>query len=135
MDRFVALACREVDRAAPPRVPPEVRALRARYPWPGNVRELLHVIERGVILCKGDDITPSDLPPEVAAGAVSGGPLVSPVTASGAPTLEAMERVHIVATLRQVNGHRGKAAAVLGIDPKTLYRKILGYQIQPTEFA
>jgi DNA-binding NtrC family response regulator len=46
-----------------------------------------------------------------------------------------MERQHLVATLRQVGGHRGKAAAVLGIDPKTLYRKILGYQITQTEIA
>ena len=40
-----------------------------------------------------------------------------------------MERQHIIATLRQVGGHRAKAAALLGIDPKTLYRKILGYGI------
>ena len=53
----------------------------------------------------------------------------------GAPTLEAIERQAIVATLRQVGGHRGKAASVLGIDPKTLYRKILGYQITPPEFS
>ena len=99
-------------------------------------RELLHVIERGVILCKGDEITVSDLPPEIAAGAAGGGaPAVAATTASGAPTLEAMERQHIVSTLRQVGGHRGKAASVLGIDPKTLYRKILGYQIQPAEFS
>jgi DNA-binding NtrC family response regulator len=45
-----------------------------------------------------------------------------------------MERTHIVTTLRQVGGHRGKAAALLGIDPKTLYRKIIGYQIKPEEF-
>jgi DNA-binding NtrC family response regulator len=49
-------------------------------------------------------------------------------------TLEAMERTHIVATLRRVGGHRGKAAALLGIDPKTLYRKILGYRIVPDEW-
>jgi DNA-binding NtrC family response regulator len=42
-----------------------------------------------------------------------------------------MERQHIIATLRQVGGHRGKAATLLGIDPKTLYRKILGYGITP----
>ena len=105
------------------------------YTWPGNVRELLHVIERGVILCKGDEITPSDLPPEIAASAASGGAPVSVAAASGAPTLEAMERQHIVATLRQVNGHRGKAASLLGIDPKTLYRKILGYQIGTSEIS
>ena len=108
------------------------------YGWPGNVRELRHVIERGVILCKGDEITPSDLPAEVASGAAGGGvalPAASSSSAPGAPTLEAMERQHIVATLRQVNGHRGKAASLLGIDPKTLYRKILGYQITPAEIG
>jgi DNA-binding NtrC family response regulator len=42
-----------------------------------------------------------------------------------------MERQHIVATLKQVGGHRGKAAALLGIDPKTLYRKLLSYGITP----
>ena len=49
-------------------------------------------------------------------------------------SLETIERQHIVATLRQVSGHRGKAAALLAIDPKTLYRKINGYQIGPQEF-
>jgi len=114
---------------------PALAALEA-YPWPGNVRELLHVIERGVILSKGDEITLSDLPPEIAAGTAGGGPMTaSAPTAEGAPSLEAMERQHIVTTLRQVSGHRGKAATMLGIDPKTLYRKILGYQIQPAEFS
>jgi DNA-binding NtrC family response regulator len=45
-----------------------------------------------------------------------------------------MERHHIVSTLRQVGGHRGKAAALLEIDPKTLYRKVLAYGIRPEEF-
>ena len=49
-------------------------------------------------------------------------------------SLEAMERQHIVATLRQVGGHRGKAAALLAIDPKTLYRKLLAYGIKPEEY-
>ena len=113
---------------------PALAALET-YAWPGNVRELLHVIERGVILCKGDEITPSDLPPEIAAGATSGGVPLAAASSSGAPTLEAMERQAIVTTLRQVGGHRGKAASLLGIDPKTLYRKILGYQITPPEFS
>jgi len=114
------------------RLNPAALAALEGYGWPGNVRELLHVIERGVILCKGDEITVRDLPPEIA-GATGAAPAgVAPASAA-APTLEAMERQHIVATLRQVNGHRGKAAALLGIDPKTLYRKILGYQIQPPE--
>jgi DNA-binding NtrC family response regulator len=108
------------------RLSPETLAVLEAYAWPGNVRELLHAIERGVILSKGDEIEPGDLPPEVlGAGA--------PPTAPGG-SLETIERTHIVTTLRQVSGHRGKAAALLGIDPKTLYRKIIGYQIKPEEF-
>jgi DNA-binding NtrC family response regulator len=121
------------------RLSPAALAALEAYAWPGNVRELLHVIQRGVILCKGDEITPGDLPPEIAGRAAAPGALAATAGAAapsgGAPTLEAMERQHIVATLRQVGGHRGKAAAVLGIDPKTLYRKILGYQISQTELA
>ena len=98
------------------------------YAWPGNVRELQHAIERAVILGQGEEIHPEDLPPEVAGGA----PPVPAVPVAG--SLEGMERQHIVATLRQVGGHRGKAAALLEVDPKTLYRKILAYRIAPDEF-
>jgi DNA-binding NtrC family response regulator len=122
------------------RLSPAALAALESYAWPGNVRELLHVIQRGVILCKGDEITPIDLPPEIAgrpAAAAGSAPPAAPAVAAtgGAPTLEAMERQHIITTLRQVGGHRGKAAQLLGIDPKTLYRKILGYQITPAEMS
>ena len=118
------------------RLAPETEVVMLGYGWPGNVRELLHVVQRGVILCKSDEITPADLPPEITGRpAAPGTPAAAAPPGPGTPTLEAMERQHIVATLRQVGGHRGKAAAVLGIDPKTLYRKILGYQIMPTEIA
>jgi DNA-binding NtrC family response regulator len=106
------------------------RALAAieSYAWPGNVRELLHAIERAVILAKGDEIDPGDLPPEVTG--TTGATPAGGATAS----LEAMERQHIINTLREVGGHRGKAAALLEIDPKTLYRKILAYRIEPPDF-
>jgi two-component system response regulator HydG len=97
------------------------------YAWPGNVRELLHAIERAVILSKGDEIFPSDLPPEVLGSS-------APPVPSASGSLETMERQHIVAVLRQVSGHRGKAAALLAIDPKTLYRKINSYGIGAAEF-
>jgi DNA-binding NtrC family response regulator len=94
-----------------------------RYEWPGNVRELQHAIQRAVILGTGDEIKVEDLPADV-----RGGPApVAPASGS----LEEVERLHIIATLRQVGGHRAKAATLLGIDPKTLYRKILGYGISP----
>jgi two-component system response regulator HydG len=88
------------------------------------VRELQHAIQRAVILGKGEEIEPEDLPAELLAG--HGG-------AAEGGSLEEMERRHIIGTLRQVGGHRAKAAALLGIDPKTLYRKLLTYGISPDQ--
>ena len=105
------------------RLAPETLAQLEGYAWPGNVRELQHVIQRGVILGAGETLQPADLPPEIQHGA--GGAAAAPA----AGTLEAMEQQHIIATLKQVGGHRGKAATLLGIDPKTLYRKLLSYGI------
>jgi two-component system response regulator AtoC len=98
------------------------------YAWPGNVRELEHAIERAAILTKGEEIQPDDLPPEVTRG------VSATASAPVAGSLEAMERQHIVSTLREVGGHRGKAAALLEVDPKTLYRKIIAYGIAPDEW-
>jgi len=99
-----------------------LRALEG-YDWPGNVRELEHAIQRAVILTEGEEIQPADLPAELQGGASTRG--------SGGASLEDVEREHIIATLKQVGGHRAKAAALLGIDPKTLYRKIQAYGISP----
>ena len=104
------------------RLAPETLAQLEGYAWPGNVRELQHVIQRAVILGAGETLQPADLPPEIQHGGGGG-------AAPAAGTLEAMEQQHIIATLKQVGGHRGKAAALLGIDPKTLYRKLLSYGI------
>jgi len=106
---------------------PRALAVLEEYAWPGNVRELLHAIERAAILSKAEEIQPEDLPPELLG--------TPPTTAvSSAASLQAMERQHIVATLREVGGHRGKAAALLAIDPKTLYRKLIAYGVKPEEF-
>ncbi len=91
------------------------------YDWPGNVRELEHAIQRAVILTQGEEVQPADLPTDL-----QGGELAQP---PGSGSLEDVERQHIIATLKQVGGHRAKAAALLGIDPKTLYRKIQSYGI------
>ncbi|MGH7403986.1 MAG: sigma-54 interaction domain-containing protein, partial [Candidatus Rokuibacteriota bacterium] len=94
-----------------------------RYTWPGNVRELQHAVQRAVILSQGDVVQPADLPEEIRGDRAP--------SASPGGSLEDMERQHIIATLRSVGGHRTKAATVLGIDPKTLYRKIQAYRIAP----
>ena len=104
-------------------------ALKA-YPWPGNVRELRNVVERACILSPESIIGEKDIsflnvkqktaPP---AEAVS-----SPFAFSGA-SLKDVERHHIINVLQQVNGHKGRAARVLKINPKTLYRKMKDYSI------
>jgi DNA-binding NtrC family response regulator len=114
----------------PPRGPlgfsEEARRLLLAYPWPGNVRELLHVVQRAAILAPGAQIEAEDLPEDLRAYAEA------PPQEGGEPrSLEGIERLHIIKVLRDVGGHRGRAAQILGIDPKTLYRKILAYQIKP----
>jgi two-component system, NtrC family, response regulator AtoC len=109
------------------RLTPAVMDALQVYGWPGNVRELQHAIERAAILAPAEALRPDDLPPEVRSGATA------PTPPPG--SLEEMERRHIVAILRQVGGQRGKAAALLKIDAKTLYRKIRGYNIAPDEFG
>jgi DNA-binding NtrC family response regulator len=90
-------------------------ALQA-YSWPGNVRELRMVVERAAMLGAGEVLEPDDLPLEVR----------EPGCAALRPglTLEEMERQYIVAMLRRNEGHRGRTARDLGIDPKTLYNKL-----------
>jgi len=88
------------------------------YPWPGNVRELQNVVHRTLLLSRNDVIGPYELPTDL-----KGNPLVS------GKRLEDVEREHILKVLKEAGGHKGKAAEILGVDPKTLYRKLLSYGV------
>ncbi|MFQ5848718.1 MAG: sigma-54-dependent transcriptional regulator [Candidatus Methylomirabilales bacterium] len=101
-----------------------------RYSWPGNIRELQHVIRRALILCPQDRIEPEDLPLDLQVDQASPGGVPSGGSLS---TLGEVERQHILRVLERVQGHRGQAAQMLGIDPKTLYRKLLTYRIEIPE--
>jgi DNA-binding NtrC family response regulator len=91
------------------------------YQWPGNLRELRNVLERAVLLAGGGIIHAHDLPlpaaVRVAASAGEDAPL----------SLQEVERRHIAAVLQRTAWHQGKAAHLLGISAKTLYRKIREY--------
>ncbi len=106
----------------------EAMGILLSYPWPGNVRELENVIERAVTLGRGPAIQPGDLPPHLAGGA---GPVEKALAQEA--TLEDLERDYIRAVLRRTKGHQIRAAAILGIDRRTLYRKIRRYGIKPTQ--
>jgi DNA-binding NtrC family response regulator len=90
------------------------------YPWPGNLRELRNVVERAVLLADGGIIHAHELLLPAAARAGTG-------REGEALSLREVERRHIAAVLQQVHWHQGKAAAVLRISAKTLYRKIREY--------
>jgi DNA-binding NtrC family response regulator len=92
--------------------------------WPGNVRELVNTVERAVLLCSGDVITPEDLIlDEMSAPAASLGEL--PTT-----TIEEMERRLISKTLDVTNGNRTHAAKSLGISIRTLRNKLKEYKVK-----
>lgn len=94
----------------------EARSAIARYPWPGNVRELRNALERGVILAAGPLVGLADLPAAV------GAPPRPGVELGGRVTLEQLEAEHIRRILASTPTIE-EAAALLGIDPSTLYRK------------
>jgi DNA-binding NtrC family response regulator len=100
----------------------EVMDVLRRHPWPGNVRELENVIERALVLGAGPLITLEDLPDSVRARPSRSGRV-------GGRRLADVEREHIIRTLRAVAGNKAAAARVLGLDRKTLYRKLTQHRI------
>jgi len=105
--------------SAPTLAPDALEAMQA-YQWPGNVRELRNVMERAVLLATDGVVHASDLP--LGSGASGGSRSAEPLV-----PLDDVERRHIENVLIHVNWHQGKAADILGISPKTLYRKIREY--------
>jgi two-component system response regulator AtoC len=111
---------REFGGARGPSLASEALDALQGYSWPGNLRELRNVLERAVLLAGGGIIHAHDLPLPMDVRTAS--------TADDAPlSLQEVERRHIAAVLQRTNWHQGKAATLLGISAKTLYRKIREY--------
>jgi two-component system NtrC family response regulator len=95
------------------------------YPFPGNVRELASAIERAVTFCEGDTIQPDHLPERIRKR--QGGPVSPKVTRSDEnisewPTLENLQQHYVRDVMQAVNGNKRRAAQILGINRRTLYR-------------
>ncbi len=103
----------------------EAMVILLAYSWPGNVRELESTMERAVTLGRGPTILPADLPPHL----VSGTNPLEKIMAREA-SLEDLERDYIAMILRRTRGHQIRTATILGIDRRTLYRKIRQYGIK-----
>jgi len=99
---------------------PEALEAMRRYSWPGNVRELENALERAVVVGKGRQLKPADLPFVVGAEEEVAG-----------LSLEDMERRYIAQVLASAKGHISNAAKVLRINRTTLYHKIKKYGLAP----
>jgi DNA-binding NtrC family response regulator len=97
-------------------------ALLVDYAWPGNVRELENVVERAVTLSRGDKIMPEDLPPAIQGA--RGDRRILDEAAERTLPLEEVEKEYILRILEKTGGNKYQAAHILGIDRKTLYRKL-----------
>jgi DNA-binding NtrC family response regulator len=96
------------------------------YDWPGNVRELENCIERAIALCRLDEVTVDDLPTKIQE--FHGSRIAIPVGSAGSPdamiTMEEMERRYVRQVLETVRGNKTHAARILGIDRRSLYRRL-----------
>ncbi len=103
---------------------PEALNLLMQYEWPGNIRELENTIERAVILCLAEQITPQDLPPHLLSKEVRD---LRESSAQDGFTLRDMEREVIRSTLEKTGNNKSQAAKQLGVARQTLLNKIKEY--------
>jgi DNA-binding NtrC family response regulator len=119
IDLLVSRAC---ERQSRPLIGVSAAAMRqlTTHPWPGNVRELANVIERAVVLSDHDTLLPEDLdfPKDCGLGALL------EQSADGNVPLEDLERAYVRRVLDEHGGNKAGAARVLGINRRTLYRKL-----------
>jgi two-component system NtrC family response regulator len=108
----------------------EARALLSRYSYPGNVRELENLIERAVVLCRGEVITTQDLPFHLQEGAPEKSWDMPGKMKSLPDSLEEIEKDLIVRALQQHQGVQTRAAQSLGIGERVLRYKMKKYGIR-----
>ncbi len=117
---FLSILSSSPGRAVP-RLSPAAEQALLEHHWPGNVRELQNVVERAVILSRGDVIEPEHLGLSVSGAGSDGG---------AGTTLKAMERRAIARALEAEGGNRRRAAKRLGIALRTLQYKIREYDLK-----
>jgi len=110
-----------------PTLSEEALKILTLYHWPGNVRELRNCLEAMVAVCPSTLLTKEHIPEYIIRESHRSEPDLSRLIGR---TMAEIEREVIKATLKMVNGHRAKAARILGIGERTLYRKIKEYGLK-----
>jgi len=100
----------------------------SNYDWPGNIRQLRNTIRTMVVMCDRDRLDARDIPPEIAQRRQLLAGSQTPA-ALGDVSLNELEKQAIEETLAKTKGNREKAAKILGIGERTLYRKIKEYNL------
>ena len=116
IDAFLRNACTRAGRER--RLSSGAVEMLRNFAWPGNVRELENTIERLVLFSPGTVIDVADLPPDMGGRTAS----VEEGVFAGLPPLDEVERRYLLHVLEAVGGNRTRAAEVMGIDRRTLYR-------------
>jgi two-component system response regulator HydG len=116
---------RSVHAAQARRIAPDALRVLLNYSWPGNVRELENAIERTLILCQQDEISKDDLPARLT-GSVPHALGLQTALMRRASLID-LEREYILLALEWSEGKKKDAADLLGIDRRTLYRKLIEY--------
>ncbi|QDU88954.1 Transcriptional regulatory protein ZraR [Pirellulimonas nuda] len=110
---------------------PECLQAIEKYHWPGNVRQLINAIERMRILADNELLCKANLPPEV----LGVGPHRGHLVYDSDIDLATLTRARIVQAMRENLGNKARAAEVLGVNRRSLYRLIGKYQILPSELG
>ena len=118
---FLARACTEAGKPIPT-IGDEAMECLLKYSWPGNIRELQNAVEYAVILCRHNQIALGDLPAKVRGSDKT--LLTLEEIVARRPKLEELELQYIRGVVTSVKGNKREAAAILGIDRKTLQRKL-----------
>ncbi len=98
-----------------------------KFDWPGNIRQLRNCIRTMVVMCESDKLDVTDIPPDIAQRRQL--PPGSPAEGLGTVSLGELEKQAIIDTLAKTDNNREKAAKILGIGERTLYRKIKEYNL------
>ncbi|HTU58823.1 MAG TPA: helix-turn-helix domain-containing protein, partial [Polyangiales bacterium] len=123
---FLRSACERAERPLVT-ISPQVAERLVGYEWPGNVRELENCMERVAALARYETARLADLPEHLRPVPVSQFG-VGEAANEEIVTIDELERRHILKVLERFNGNKSRTAEVVGLDRRTLYRKLETYQ-------